>query len=350
MSNLKVFLGVGHGGNDPGAVSGVHIEKNYNLDIALYCKEELIRHGIDVAMSRTKDEDDTLSEEIKECNAFNPSLAVDVHNNAGGGDGFEVYYYHKGGTSLTLAKNIEAEVVSIGQNSRGCKTKLNTYGSDWFGWIRETNAPAVLAEFAFVDSADVEIIDTPEERKKMGEALAKGILKTLGIAYQPKVEVLNESATLYRVQVGAFEHKQNADKYSEKVKADGYNNFIVYISGLYKVQVGAFANENNAENLLEQLKHKGYKPFITTISGEVKVFTPVPQPAPQSVAPAINYFPATPYTGISIVSGLSAIGVINSYNYRAQIAQKNGISNYSGTPDQNTQMLNLLQQGKLIRP
>jgi N-acetylmuramoyl-L-alanine amidase len=148
----KVFLGVGHGGNDPGAVANGAKEKDLNLAIAQACGAELERHGVVVKMSRTKDEDDTLTEEIRECNAFDPDLAVDIHNNAGGGDGAEAYYHYKGGLSKTLAERILAEIVKIGQNSRGAKTKVNSAGRDYFGFIRETNPPAVIVECAFVDN------------------------------------------------------------------------------------------------------------------------------------------------------------------------------------------------------
>ena len=55
------------------------------------------------------------------------------------------------------------------------------------------------------------------------------------------------------------------------------------------------------------------------------------------------------YTGSSssLVDALKAVGVDSSYNNRAKIAKANGISNYSGTASQNTQLLNLLKQGKL---
>ena len=102
----KVFIGVGHGGKGPGAV-GYLVEKDVNLVEALACRDFLKAHGVQVLMSRTKDENDPLTEEIRECNAFNPDLAVDLHNNAGGGDGAEFYYHYKGGTSKTLAENIE---------------------------------------------------------------------------------------------------------------------------------------------------------------------------------------------------------------------------------------------------
>ena len=148
----KVFLGVGHGGIDPGAV-GYLVEKDINLNMALSCKEFLEKHGIQVGISRTRDENDNLNEEIKECNAFNPDVCVDIHNNAGGGDGFEAYYHHLGGTSKILAQNIETEVKAIGQNTRGCKVKLNSKGNaDYYGFIRLTKASAVVVEGLFVDN------------------------------------------------------------------------------------------------------------------------------------------------------------------------------------------------------
>ena len=216
----KVFIGVGHGGSDPGAVANNTKEKDLNLSIALACRDELERHGVSVKMSRTKDENDTLSEEIKECNAFSPDLAVDIHNNAGGGDGAEVFYHYGGGKSKTLAENILGEVVKVGQNSRGAKIRKNSQGKDYYGFIRETSAPAVIVECAFVDNAkDLEILATEGKRKAMGEAIAKGVLKTLGVEIQGE--------RLYRVQVGAYLLKSNAEDMQKKIKAVGFDAFIV---------------------------------------------------------------------------------------------------------------------------
>ena len=176
----KVFLGVGHGGSDSGAV-GYIVEKDVNLNMALACKDYLEANGVEVKMSRYKDEDDSLNEEVRECNAYAPDLAVDVHNNAGGGDGFEVYHTLNGGTGKTLAENIEKEVIAIGQNSRGVKTRRGNNG-DYYGFIRMTKCPAVICEGVFVDNqADATQADTLEEQKVFGIAYAKGILKTLGI-------------------------------------------------------------------------------------------------------------------------------------------------------------------------
>ena len=70
----------------------------------------------------------------------------------------------------------------------GMKTKVTSSGADYFGFIRQIKCPSVLIECAFVDSKDVQIVDTAAERKAMGVAIAKGILKTLGITYKEKTE------------------------------------------------------------------------------------------------------------------------------------------------------------------
>ena len=116
--------------------------------------------------------------------------------------------------------------MNIGQNSRGAKTRKNASGKDYYGFIRETKCPAVIVECAFIDNAnDIKIIDTATEQKTMGVAIAKGILKTLNIAYvEPKPTT---SGTIYRVQVGAYSVKENAVNMQNKLKAAGFDAIIV---------------------------------------------------------------------------------------------------------------------------
>ncbi len=186
----KVFIGVGHGGKDPGAVANGFKEKDLNLDVADAVFDTLERHGVYARLSRIGDDSDTLDDRVRECNEYAPDLAVDIHHNAGGGDGAEVFYHYKGGASKTLADNVLSEITKIGQNSRGAKTKLGSDGRDYYGFIRETKAPAVIVECAFLDNkTDLQIVDTESERKAMGIAIAKGILNTLGIAYYEKEAV-----------------------------------------------------------------------------------------------------------------------------------------------------------------
>lgn len=217
----KVFIGAGHGGKDSGAVSkGGLLEKDLNLSIAKACGAVLERHGVKVRLSRTRDEADPVDQEVQECNVYAPDLAVDIHNNAGGGDGAETFHSRVGGTGKTAAQNILAEIEKLGQKSRGAKTRLNASGSDYYAFIRNTKAPAVIVECAFVDSADIGIIDTEPEREKMGDAIARGILKTLGIAYKAE-KTPTEPAKLYRVQVGAYRDRKRAEAEVERLKRQG---------------------------------------------------------------------------------------------------------------------------------
>ena len=48
MSKKKVFLGVGHGGSDPGAV-GYLVEKDVNLTMATACRAFLAAYGVDTS-------------------------------------------------------------------------------------------------------------------------------------------------------------------------------------------------------------------------------------------------------------------------------------------------------------
>lgn len=191
----RVFIAVGHGGSDPGAVGKVR-EAEANLVISLKMKSELERHGVVVGMSRMRNENDPTNEEIREANAFGADLTAAVHNNAGKGDGFEGYVQTNGYNkkSLAAAKAIEKQVVALGQRSRGIKTLKNKAGTaDYFGILREVKCPSVLLEGFFVDSNDALGFDTYAEQESLGVAYAKGILDYLGIAYDDgKLPYYNE--------------------------------------------------------------------------------------------------------------------------------------------------------------
>lgn len=65
------------------------------------------------------------------------------------------------------------------------------------------------------------------------------------------------------------------------------------------------------------------------------------------LAPKVTYLSNLSYNGVSIVDALNQIGVDSSYGYRARLAEVNDISNYMGTAEQNTYMLELLKKGTL---
>ena len=178
----KVFLNAGHGGSDSGAVKYL-VEKDVNLKMARACRDYLIARNVEVLMGRDADVDRTSAQITNMCNDYNPECAVDIHNNAGGGDGFEVYHsINSNSRGIALARAIEEEVIKIGQNSRGLKSRRGDNG-DYYYFIRQIACPSVICEGVFVDNqADAAQADTDEECRAFGEAYAKGILKYLGIS------------------------------------------------------------------------------------------------------------------------------------------------------------------------
>lgn len=215
----KVYIGVGHGGADPGAVKFI-VEKEYTFKTAVMLKSILEERGISTLLSRTGDYETDLNDKVRHCNSFSPDLVIDIHYNAGGGSGFEIYYSRAGGTGKTLAENINTEMSKI-MKSRGIKTKLGNGGTDYFAIIRDTMAPAVLAEGGFVDTeSDANFIR--DNYDKIAKAYADGICKTLGVSTETKKPEAAATGTLYKVQCGAFSVKANAEKRLEEVKKAGF--------------------------------------------------------------------------------------------------------------------------------
>ena len=220
----KVFLSAGHGGSDPGAVAYGLKEKDINLNTLLACNEVLVKHGVTTILSRSKDENDPVGQEVKEANASGASLAVSFHANAGGGDGFEAYYYTSNVKGKKLAKLGEKYVKALGQNSRGIKSGNHLY------FLKHTNMTAVLFESFFVDNdKDNNIGDTVKKQKAFGIAYAKAILEYLGIKYNDSSTTSsNDSSTsLYRVQVGAYKEKKKAEDVLKKVKKAGFTDAVI---------------------------------------------------------------------------------------------------------------------------
>lgn len=81
---------------------------------------------------------------------------------------------------------------------------------------------------------------------------------------------------LYRVQTGAYSKKANADAQLAKVKAAGFDTYMVKVDGLYKIQVGAYSKKANAEAMLAKVKKDGFEAFITTKGGQAVSSDPEP--------------------------------------------------------------------------
>ena len=96
---------------------------------------------------------------------------------------------------------------------------------------------------------------------RLGDLAAKVTSRLGGDSQQP-------SGTLYRVQTGAYKQKANADAQLAKVKAAGFDTYMVQAGGYYKIQVGAYSKKANADAMAAKLKAAGFDTYITTEQGK----------------------------------------------------------------------------------
>lgn len=96
---------------------------------------------------------------------------------------------------------------------------------------------------------------------RLGDLAAKVTSRLGGGSQQP-------SGTFYRVQTGAYKQKANADAQLAKVKAAGFDTYMVQAGGYYKIQVGAYSKKANADAMAAKLKAAGFDTYITTEQGK----------------------------------------------------------------------------------
>lgn len=88
-----------------------------------------------------------LQEQVFKCNLYKNlnQLDVSIHLNAGGGTGVEILYYSEKQLAADLSKRISTALTI---RDRGAKQRTDLY------FLKNTNAPAILIEVCFIDSAD----------------------------------------------------------------------------------------------------------------------------------------------------------------------------------------------------
>jgi len=152
---IRIFIDVGHGGKDPGAVGNGLLEKDLTLKIAKRVKEILAAYeNVEVKMSRTGDTYPTLSERAKAANAWGADFFLSIHINSASktSTGYEDYIYTKASTkSKEYQKIIHAEIMKeikkYGVRDRGLQQKNLQV-------LRTTNMPALLTESLYISNPD----------------------------------------------------------------------------------------------------------------------------------------------------------------------------------------------------
>lgn len=203
---VGVIVDAGHGGEDPGAVSGNLKEKDLTLKAALYMYDRLKDLGVNAVLTRESDTSLPKNERINKVKSlFNDSpdvLLISNHINAGGGEGAEIVYALR--STPTLANMALDNIVKAGQVSRGIYQRVlpENPSKDYYYILRETgNAEPILVEYGFIDNQ--------KDAKKLinnitdyVEGVVKAIADYAGITYYPPGGNIETSEDTYTVQRG----------------------------------------------------------------------------------------------------------------------------------------------------
>lgn len=124
--------------------------------------------------------------------------------------------------------------------------------------------------------------ERPADQSESAQNKRAGYGQTYYDKYAGKAATPAPTGTLYRVQVGAYSKRENADRQLAAVQGKGFDALIKKVGNLYKVQIGAYSVKSNAEAQLTRVKAAGFTDaYITTESGGTVVAT-----TPQEEKPA----------------------------------------------------------------
>lgn len=176
-----ICIDMGHGGKDVGATGKGMTEAKINYNVGMKLKELLEKDGYTVILTRNGDQYVDLNTRSRISNTAKADLFISIHHNAGGGDGFEIIYKMNCPKSLALAQAVEKEFRKL-NNERRIYTKGGTKNPklDYYAVLRNTNAPAIITEFAFLDNPkDVIEVDTLKEQWEQAEAIYLAVICSL---------------------------------------------------------------------------------------------------------------------------------------------------------------------------
>ena len=186
---MKILLSAGHQpGLDSGAIGQDQHEADDNVRMCDRIVHYLRSWGIDTIYMPNNV--GGLQEEINWANAnlsMGQGYAIQVHRNAGGGTGNEVWTTALG-NQIPLASTILNAMTQItGLPSRGVRD-INNYSP--LGWITYVNAESVLIESRFIDRDSI----TDADDFLDAYAIACGIADFLQVPRRPSIEQEQKTA------------------------------------------------------------------------------------------------------------------------------------------------------------
>ena len=235
-----LILDSGHAKNTPGKNNAKEnfYEWEFNNDMQYKIKARCEELGIkvfltnpnpstvsDIALSTRS----SLANDYWLRNSKPKAIFISLHANAyssASARGTETYTANNASSaSKNFAKVLNDNIVKtmksldVNAKDRGVKCK------DWTV-IQKASMPSVLLEYAFYSNlGDLKILKN--NRSELVEATVKSICQYFGVEY--KKEITINTNKMYKVCVGAYKDKDNADKIHKEAKSKGFkDSYIIY--------------------------------------------------------------------------------------------------------------------------
>ena len=234
MNMPKIYLSpAAHGRDNP---CGYDSACGENIHCNLYMDElepYLLACGFAVRRNPKDRTGDRLKEAFAESNAWGADLHYVAHTNAGGGDYSKIMVYNRD-TAYGYAEKLIARRRELFDREGESWVAKITIEPQW-AELKQTVAPVLYDEMVFHDNAE-QIAWFHEHLREMAEFTARAICDMFGVKFvnpyaepdEPAPKPTPESGgdVWYRVQVGAFREKANADRLCAELKEKGYSAFV----------------------------------------------------------------------------------------------------------------------------
>lgn len=310
---MNICISIGHGksakgGYDSGACGGNYQEFKIGRGIGKYIGEIFKGYACNADVINY-DATLYLTDRIAHVNKHGYDLALEIHLNASGGTGSEVYYKHKSASGKKLAAAISKSIANtFGIRDRGAKVKINpSNGTDYFGFVRSCKCESLLIETVFIDTAsDRKHVETAAGQRQCAEAIVSAIAGYYGIKKKsaPAVKPSEDKPATATVRAGDIV-KIKGSKYATGQK----------IPMWVKLKKHTVKSVSGEKALLKEINSWVYISDLTVLQFPAKTV---------SVGSKVKIKPGATYGGLTAARGSIVPGAQLERTHTVGKIQKNG--------------------------
>ncbi len=224
---MKICIDAGHYGQyNRSPVNSGYYESEMNWKLSGYLKTALESYGVTVVTTRTDQNKDMQVYErgrlAKGCDLF-----LSIHSNACGTESvdYPLACCTITGKADSIGQKLADTVARIiGTSQKGRILKRKGDNGDWYGVLRgaaSVGVAGILLEHSFhTNKRAVQWLMEENNLKRLAEAEADTIAEHYGLEK-------STADRLYRVQIGAFRERKNAEAMLERVKKAGFKEAFI---------------------------------------------------------------------------------------------------------------------------